>query len=553
MSKSKSKSKSNSRSKSSSKKSANDAVQMRQAKKDGSPSAAAPPTDKSKLLFDGPEWNFDIVQDVYDAVEDIALNEMGLDIYANQIEVITAEQMLDAYSSVGMPLMYRHWSFGKRFVMDEAAYRKGMRSLAFEIVINSDPCINYIMEENSMTMQTLVIAHAAFGHNHFFKNNYQFKQWTQADHILDYLAFAKSYVAECEERHGQEAVEAILDSAHALMNHGVSRQRRPRVRNPAAHAQKKAAARAQYEEETYDDLWRTLPERLEDEKLSPPKAKAEQRVLGLPEENLLYFLEKHAPKLADWQRELIRIVRSLAQYFYPQRQTKVMNEGCATFCHYEIMHRLYERGQITEGSMLEFLHSHSSVVFQPDYSHRGYGGINPYALGFAMMQDIKRICEDPSDEDRQWFPDFAGNNDALGTLKFAWANFRDESFILQYLSPKLIRDFKFFTLHDNSKRRALRVSTIHNEQGYKDIRRQLAASYDVTRQDPDLQIVDADLSGSRRLVVAHHVRDGVLLEQRQSSATLQHLAQLWGYRVKLIEIDKFTDQVLFEQECLPIP
>ena len=123
---------------------------------------------------------------------EIALGELGLDIYPNQIEVITAEQMLDAYSSIGMPLMYRHWSFGKRFARDEAYYKRGMRTLAYELVINSDPCINYIMEENSMTMQALVLAHAAYGHNHFFKNNYQFQLWTQPDHIIDYLEFAKT-------------------------------------------------------------------------------------------------------------------------------------------------------------------------------------------------------------------------------------------------------------------------------------------------------------------------------------------------------------------------
>ena len=149
--------------------------------------------------------------------------ELGLDIYPNQIEVITAEQMLDAYSSVGMPLFYKHWSFGKHFAHQEAFYRKGLMGLAYEIVINSSPCISYLMEENTATMQTLVIAHAAFGHNHFFKNNYLFKQWTDADGILDYLDFAKGYVAQCEERHGRLAVEQTLDAAHALMSHGIDR------------------------------------------------------------------------------------------------------------------------------------------------------------------------------------------------------------------------------------------------------------------------------------------------------------------------------------------
>jgi spore cortex formation protein SpoVR/YcgB (stage V sporulation) len=97
-------------------------------------------------------------------------------------------------------------------------------------------------------------------------------------------------------------------------------------------------------------------------------------------------------------------VRLLSQYFYPQRQTKMMNEGCATFVHYEIMNRLYERGQLTDGTMLEFLHSHSSVIFQPSFNDRRFGGLNPYALGFAMMNDIKRISTEPSPEDREWFP-----------------------------------------------------------------------------------------------------------------------------------------------------
>src|SRR6478672_12239602 len=180
----------------------------------------APSVHTTKPLFEGSEWTFPLIKTVYDAIEEIGVGEMGLNLFANSIEVITAEQMLDAYSSIGMPVMYRHWSFGKRFAHDEAYYKRGMRTLAYELVINSDPCINYIMEENSMTMQALVLAHAAYGHNHFFKNNYEFQMWTQPDHIIDYLAFAKTYVAECEERHGQDTVEGVLDAAHALMNQG---------------------------------------------------------------------------------------------------------------------------------------------------------------------------------------------------------------------------------------------------------------------------------------------------------------------------------------------
>jgi spore cortex formation protein SpoVR/YcgB (stage V sporulation) len=515
------------------------------------------PTRKTatvKPLFDGAEWDFKLIDTVYQSMGEIALGDMGLDIYPNQIEVITAEQMLDAYSSIGMPVMYRHWSFGKRFAYDEAMYRKGMRSLAFEIVINSNPCINYIMEENSMTMQALVIAHAAYGHNHFFKNNYQFQQWTQADHIIDYLAFARTYVAECEERYGQDAVEAVLDSAHALMNQGISRNLTPRPRDRLKHEAKREARRREHEEKTYDVLDRTLPaiNRVEPGRDSEP-ASTESRRLGLPEENILYFLEKYAPKLADWQRELLRIVRSLAQYFYPQRQTKTMNEGCATFVHYEILNRMYEKGQLTDGSMLEFLHSHSSVVFQPAFNDKRYSGMNPYALGFAMMRDIQRIVREPTAEDRDWFPDIAGTGDDMAVLRNAWAHYRDESFILQFLSPKLMRDLRLFALHDDAKDTAVRITGIHDERGYRDVRRRLASMYDPAALDPDLQITDADLSGSRRLVITHTVRNGVVLDKVEAERTMQHLAQLWGYRVRLVEVDADGGRVLKEHEVLPMP
>ena len=179
------------------------------------------------VLFDGPEWTFELLEKARDVIEDIALQDLGLDVYPNQIEIISSEQMLDAYSCAGLPLMYQHWSFGRHFARDEALYRTGRQGLAYEIVINSNPCISYNMEENTMSMQTLVMAHAAFGHNHFFKNNYMFLQWTDADGIHDYLAFAKNYISACEERYGLDAVEEILDAAHALQTQGVFRYGRP--------------------------------------------------------------------------------------------------------------------------------------------------------------------------------------------------------------------------------------------------------------------------------------------------------------------------------------
>jgi stage V sporulation protein R len=327
------------------------------------------------------------------------------------------------------PVGYPHWSYGKEFIRNEQAYKRGMQGLAYEIVINSDPCIAYLMEENTMTTQALVIAHASYGHNSFFKGNHLFRQWTNADGIIDYLVFARRYTMECEERHGSEAVEAVLDACHALMAHGVDRYRRPVPLTLKAEAER-LAEREAHRERQFNDLWRTLPANGR-----KPVTNGAKQFPEDPQENILYFVEKFSPALEPWQRELVRIVRKLAQYFYPQGQTKVMNEGWATFWHYTILNKMHERSLVDDGFMLEFLKSHTNVIYQPSFDSNYYSGINPYALGFAMFTDLRRICEKPTAEDRAWFPDIAGS-DWLVTLDFAMRNFKDESFVAQYLSPR---------------------------------------------------------------------------------------------------------------------
>ena len=499
-------------------------------------SAAVSKRSESRLLYESGEWTFDALKRTYDAIEEIAIGELGLDPYPNQIEMISAEQMLDAYSSIGMPVFYNHWSFGKRFVRDEKLYRKGYTGLAYEIVINSNPCISYIMEENTMTMQTLVMAHAAFGHNHFFKNNYLFKEWTAAEGILDYLTFAKAFVARCEEQHGIGAVERVLDAAHALMDQGVNRYGR-RPRPSLAEEKKRADARRAHHQSTYNDLWRTVPAKGKPATATPEETDAARHRLGLPEENLLYFIEKFSPRLQDWECELVRIVRLIAQYFYPQKQTKMMNEGCATYVHYRIMNRLYDLGKIGEGAMLEFLASHANVVFQPDFDDPRFSGLNPYALGFEMMCDIERIVTNPTDEDRACLPQIAGNGDVMGTLKTAWAEFRDVSFIAQYLSPHLIRKLRLFKLGDRAEEPHYRVDAIHDERGYDRVRRALARQYDPGHRDPNIQVTDVDLKGNRRLVLTHRLNNEVPLTEQDALSVLSYMADLWGYDVQLRGID----------------
>lgn len=481
-------------------------------------------TTSRTRLSDGPDWSFELLQDYLKEIERVAAI-YKLNTYPNQIEVITAEQMMDAYAGIGMPIGYTHWSFGKRFIETEQGYKRGQMGLAYEIVINSNPCIAYLMEENTITMQALVMAHACFGHNSFFKNNYLFKTWTDASSIIDYLVFAKNYISDCEQKHGAEQVESIIDSCHALMNYGVDRYKRPSEIS-FREEQARQKEREAYLQSQVNDLWRTIPTQQQD--LSQTK---KRHFPSEPQENILYFIEKNAPLLEPWQREIIRIVRKMAQYFYPQKQTQVMNEGWATFWHYTILNHLYDDGVVTDRFMMEFLQSHTGVVAQPEYNSRYYSGINPYALGFAMFTDIRRICEAPTDEDKVWFPDIAGSN-WLETLHFAMQHFKDESFISQYLSPKVIRQFKLFGIHDDEKHSYLSVSAIHDEQGYRDIRQLLSQQYNLSNIEPNIQVHHVEINGDRSLTLRYVPSNDIPLANSYHEV-LKHLHRLWGFNVTL--------------------
>jgi spore cortex formation protein SpoVR/YcgB (stage V sporulation) len=494
---------------------------------------------RKKLLPQETEWSFASLNH-YDAEIGRVAAHYGLDCYPHQLEIITAEQMMDAYASIGMPVFYHHWSFGKHFLATEKQYKRGQMGLAYEIVINSDPCIAYLMEENTLTMQALVIAHAAYGHNSFFKGNYLFKTWTSPDAIIDYLIFARNYIADCEERYGVEEVERLVDACHALMNLGVDRYKRP-PRLSLAKERERQKERAEYLQQQVNDLWRTLPPRMEKEEKT-----AEKRFPPEPEENLLYFIEKNAPLLEPWQREVVRIVRKVAQYFYPQQQTQVMNEGWACFWHYTLLNTLFDEGRLSDGFMFEFLQSHTNVIAQPPYNKPWYGGINPYALGFAMWQDIRRICEDPSEEDRRWFPSIAGS-DWRQAFDFAMKNFKDESFIAQYLSPKLMREFRFFAVLDDDTRDKLRIEAIHDERGYRQVREILSDQYNLGSREPNIQVWNVDLRGDRSLTLRHFEYQRHPLDP-SFETVMRHLAYLWGFTVRL-ESQKADGNVEMAYEC----
>ena len=507
-------------------------------------------TEEITKLPEGPGWTFGDLEKYNDIMKDIADNVFKLTYFPNQIEIITSEQMLDAYAFIGLPIVYNHWRYGKHYSANQHAYKKGKMNLAYEMVINSSPCISYLMEENNLVTQALVIAHACYGHNSFFKNNFLFKEWTDPGFIVDYMIWARDYVAECEDKYGYEQVEQLLDACHILEYHGIDKYKRPPKLSPKEEKDKQKE-RMEDDQKYVSEFWNVLPkikeEKKEDEDYVFPKE---------PQENILNFLQKNSPILKPWQREVIRIVRNVSQYFYPQSQTKVMNEGWASFMHYNIIREMEDRGHLTESFMLDFMKLHTNVLWQEPAikyvrTHDGrikinpetgqpekyldiYTSMNPYSLGFEIFKDIRRICENPTDEDKEWFPEWAGDPDWLKICHWAMEEFKDESFILQFLSPHLIRKFNLFNIHDESRSPLVEVTEISNDDGYRDIRRKMSHTYNRAYQIPDVQVTNANILGDRELTLTHYQVNNVPLHDKDKKETIEAIKYLWGFDVNII-------------------
>ncbi|MBC8427369.1 MAG: SpoVR family protein [Proteobacteria bacterium] len=217
---------------------------------------------------------------------------------------------------------------------------------------------------------------------------------------------------------------------------------------------------------------------------------------------------------------------------FVSHNTRVSNEGFATFIHYEIIYKMFNLGYLTDGFMQNFLELHTNVVWQPDKSY-----LNPYYLGFNIYQDIKRICLNPTEEDKEWFPHLIGK-DWKKEIIFAMQNFKDESFIMQYLSPTVIRKMRLFNVLDDSQLSDYHITYISNEDGYKGIRRILSQEYNRAYQIPDVQVTKANINGDRKLTLTYYPVNNIPLDNDDLEAVEEHLDFLWGFDTKIIEARK---------------
>ena len=302
----------------------------------------------------------------------------------------------------------------------------------------------------------------------------------------------------------------------------------------ARRRSRRAARSAQaYAQAQVNDIWRTLPQRAD----RADDAADAKRFPAEPQENLLYFIEKNAPLLEPWQREVVRIVRKIAQYFYPQRQTQVMNEGWATFWHHQLLNTLYDEGHLTDGVMIEWLKSHTNVIFQPPVGHPR---LQRHQSLRARLRDVHRHPAHLREPDRRGprvVPATSPARRGCRRCDHAMRNFKDESFIGQYLSPKLIRDLRLFAILDDEHDEHLRgLGDPRRPRATAHVRESLSRQYDLGSREPNIQVWSVNLRGDRSLTLRHTRHNNRPLHDG-AQEVLKHVARLWGFGVHLESVD----------------
>lgn len=432
---------------------------------------------KGYTLAELESWNQEIEAKVHG---------LGLDCFETHFEICSYEEMLNYEVYIGMPSHYPHWSYGKAFERLQTLYRYNLTGLPYEMVINADPCLAYLMADNSLLLQILTMAHV-YGHNDFFKNNRLFGA-TRPELVVEtfknHAKRIRQYIQDPSI--GYQSVERILNAAHAIR---YQTQRTPGAKNLSREVKQ-------------ERLWEAYLRRLNEIKDVEARSQLEPPDLSRrplePDEDLIGFLISDG-HLEEWEKDILRIVQQETAYFIPQIETKILNEGWASFWHYRILQQL----ALEPDFQFEFLKIHHQVIRPVP------GGLNPYHLGFTMLQDLER---------------------RYGTEKIFEARRieSDRSFIRRYLTRELCQELKLFE-YFTEKDRGI-VTEIADEDGWEQIRDTLSATVGLGAL-PVIRVLDA--SSKDRILLLGHDYDGRELELDYTSETLRYLVSLWNGPVTL--------------------
>ncbi len=431
--------------------------------------------------------------------------DVGLEPFPQEFEICDYHEMIGYEAYAGMPSHYPHWSFGKSFERKETLYQLGVVGLPYEMVINSNPTLAYLQRDNTLLLQILTIAHV-YGHNDFFKNNRTFAHTKPEYTIERFKAHADRVRSYTEDPSiGPARVERILDAAHALQFQ--CRRAKGVMKRTSEDQRESAVNRATPRQDPFE----TLHERPEYELPDLTKVPLE------PEEDILLFIRDHNPYLETWEKDLLTMVVERADYFLPQIETKIMNEGWASYWHYRILNAL----DLDPALHIEFLKRHNQVI------RPLRGGMNPYHLGYKIFETIFERWENPSDEEKDEY----GRPGGQGMEKIFQVREadRDESFLRQYLTEELMRELDLFQHGKKGTDRVItHVSTPHD---WKTIKETLLRSVGLGSM-PVIKIVEVKTRGSQEMILQHEF-DGRELEAEYADRTLRYVQQLWGSKVVL--------------------
>ncbi len=404
--------------------------------------------------------------------------DLGLDWHPIDYEIIDYQEMLGAMAYVGLPTHYRHWSYGKEYERTHTLYNMGQTGLPYEMIINSNPSIAYLMRENALYIHVLTMAHCV-GHSDFFKNNRMFKD-TNPDNIIDSFKSAAKYVRKLIEDPsiGIERVENILDAAHSI----------------------------KYQVPRFPCIkYKSRDELLALEKLkmieNPNYTPDLSKVPLAPEYNLLRFIAEHSKGLEEWERNLILIVEESSKYFIPQAFTKVMNEGWACTIHYKIVNEL----NLPDSLHLPFIKLHNQVI-RPHL-----GQVNPYHLGYKLFEHLIEKL---------------GFEEAMSMR----ATHNDITFLRCYADEEFLKSMNYFSYSFKKDKKAITIDDVSDEEGWEKVRDELINNVGLNR----IPVVYVEAIEDNNTLSLAHEHDGRDLDLAYARKVYEHIETLWGDEVRLV-------------------
>jgi stage V sporulation protein R len=429
----------------------------------------------------------------------------GLDPFPTHFELVPSTIMYE-FGAYGIPGRFSHWTHGRAYQQIKTMYDYGLSKI-YELVINTNPGYAFLLENNSVLQNKLVVAHV-LAHVDFFKNNAYFRRTNRG--MLEAVSVNAERLRRYEFEHGRDVVERFLDAVLSIQEHVdpyAALQRSPDAAADAKPNRRPARGDDRAAEGPFDDLVYIGSHKRPE---APPP---ERKFPAEPEKDLLLFIAEHAPDLEPWQRDVVHIVRSEQLYFVPQMQTKVMNEGWASLWHARIMREL----ELPENDYLEFARLHSGVLSPSRRS------INPYYVGMKIFEDIERRWDNPTAEEREKL----GRPGGEGRAKIFEVREldNDASFLRNYLTKDLVEelDLYLYRLEDDQ--------WVIVEKDWEVVRDSILATLTNFGQ-PYIVVDDGDCRGNRELALKHCF-EGQELDVGYAEQTLRYVHQLWGRAVHL--------------------